>query len=74
MPTLIESGPARMLELATASGLVEPLRGYRVYVLGASPSGLTLKKWTALQMFWKMYFSAAGVQLVSYSVECDAGR
>jgi hypothetical protein len=69
MPTLIAMGPQRTLERARASGLTVPLYGYRVYVLGASPSGLTPQKWIALQRFWKLYFSAAGAELDAYSVE-----
>jgi hypothetical protein len=74
MPELIEMGPESMLERAKANGLLVPLNGYRVHVLGASPSGLSPQLWTILKRFWTIYFSAAGADLVSYSVDCTAER
>jgi hypothetical protein len=74
MPTLIEIGPERMLERAKANGLIVPLDGYKVYVYGASPSGLTPQAWAVIKKFWVMFFSAAGAELVSYSAESDPER
>jgi len=74
MPELIVIGPERMLERAKANGLLIPLRGYKVYVLGASPSGLTPQVWLAVKTFWTAYFRAAGAELASYSAECDVER
>jgi len=74
MATLISMGPGRMVERTKARGLLVPLYGYRVRVLGASTRGLTPQKWMLLQRLWKMYFSAAGAQLAAYSMECHAGR
>lgn len=39
MPALLPAGPEKMLERARANGLIVPLRGYKVHVLGASPAG-----------------------------------
>ncbi len=74
MPTLIEIGPARMLERAKTNGLLVPLNGYKIYVFGASPSGLTPEAWTTIKNFWIIYVSAAGAELVSYSAESDPQR
>jgi len=74
MPELIEVGPESMLERAKANGLLVPLNGYRVHVLGASPSGLSPQSWRILERLWTIYFSAAGADLLSYSVECDPER
>ena len=59
---VIETGPDRMMERSRDSGLLVPLNGYRVYIYGASPGGLTLQEWAILKRFWTMYFSAAGAQ------------
>jgi hypothetical protein len=56
------------LEWAT-SYLVVPLAGYRVHVLGASPSGMSTYAWNTIKAFWTLYFQAAGAELVSYSAE-----
>jgi hypothetical protein len=74
MPELIDMGPESMLERAKANSLLVPLNGYRVHVLGASPSGLSPQSWTILERFWTIYFSAAGADLRSYSVDCDVRR
>ncbi len=74
MPTLIALGPEQMLERAKANGLVVPMNGYKIYIYGASPSGLTPQVWVTIKKFWTMYFGAAGAELVSYSAECDAQR
>jgi len=70
----METGPERMLEQAKASALLVPLPGYKIYVFGASPSGLTPQAWLAIKNFWTMYFSVAGAELVSYSAESDSQR
>jgi hypothetical protein len=62
------------LECAKANGLLVPLNGYRVHVLGASPSGLSPRSWKILERFWTIYFSAAGADLLSYSVDSDVER
>ncbi len=74
MPALIEMGPERMLDRAKANGLIVPLKGYKVYVLGASPGGLTPQAWFRVRDFWTRYFLAAGAELVSYSTECTPQR
>ncbi len=74
MPDLLATGPEQMLERAKANGLLVPLNGYTVYVVGASPSGLTPKSWLVMKGFWTAYFSAAGAELVTYSAEPDAMR
>lgn len=63
-----------MVTQAKANGLVVPLRGYRVYVVGASPAGLTPEAWNTLRTFWTLYFREAGAELVSYSAETSAER
>jgi hypothetical protein len=74
MPELLEIGPDRMLDRAKADGLIVPLAGYKVYVYGASPSGITPKSWIMLKDFWIKYFTAAGAELVSYAAEADVRR
>lgn len=74
MPALIEMGPERMLDRAKANRLIVPLNGYKVYVLGASPGGLTPPQWFRVREFWTRYFLAAGAELVAYSTECNPQR
>ena len=74
MSTWLTLGPERMLERAKEKGLVVPLEGYRVYIYGASPSGLTPQEWTTLKKFWHLYFSTAGAELSGYSAESDVHR
>ena len=74
MPMLVGLGPEQMLERAKANGLVVPLKGYKVYVYGASPLGLTAQEWETIKRFWTMYFANAGAELVSYSPECNVDR
>jgi hypothetical protein len=74
MPKLITRGPERMLDRAKAIGLLVPLSGYKVYVYGATPNGLTPQAWNTIRIFWVMYFKAAGAELVTYSAECDVQR
>lgn len=71
MLALIEIGPERMLDRAKANGLIVPINGYKIYVLGASPIGLTPQTWSKVREFWTRYFLAAGAELVAYSVECN---
>jgi hypothetical protein len=74
MPTLLALGPEKMLERAKANGLVVPLNGYKIFVYGATPNGLTPQAWLIVRNFWAMYFQAAGADLVTYSAECDVQR
>ena len=74
MPALLAIGPERMLDRAKANRLIVPLHGYKVYVLGASPGGLTPQAWLTVREFWALYFSTARADLVLYSPECDARR
>jgi len=74
MPELLAMGSELMLQQAKANGLLVPLRGYRVYIYGASMTGLTPQTWAAVKKFWTGYFSAAGAELVAYSAECDSAR
>ena len=74
MPALISTGPQQMLERAKTNGLLIPLNGYKVYVYGASTSGVTPEIWVTLKKFWVLYFKAAGAELVAYSAECDLER
>jgi hypothetical protein len=74
MPSLIELGSQEMLERTKAEGLLVPLKGYRVHVVGATTTGLTPDGWETLHLFWMRYFAAAGAELVSYSPEVDGSR
>jgi len=74
MPSLTALGPEKILERAKTNGLVVPLRGYRIHVLGASPAGLSPQTWNTVRTFWTLYFREAGVDLFSYSPECQVGR
>jgi hypothetical protein len=74
MPALLPAGPEKMIERTKANGLMVPLAGYRVYVVGASPAGLSPQAWNALRTFWTLYFREAGAELVSYSAECSIER
>jgi hypothetical protein len=74
MPALSPAGPEKMIERTKANGLMVPLAGYRVYVTGASPAGLSPQTWNTLKTFWTLYFREAGAELVSYSAECSVGR
>jgi hypothetical protein len=74
MPTLLSLGPEQMLERAKTNGLIVPMNGYKVYVYGATPNGLSPQAWLAVKNFWTLYFQAAGAELVTYSPECDVQR
>ena len=74
MPALLPAGPEKMIKRAKANSLMVPLAGYRVYVMGASPAGLSPQTWNALKTFWALYFREAGAELVSYSAECTTER
>jgi hypothetical protein len=74
MPALLPSGPDRMLAIARSNGLIVPLHGYKVHVIGASPAGLSPQTWNSLKTFWTLYFREAGAELVSYSAECNVDR
>lgn len=69
MPELLELGPQKMVEQAKASGWVVPLKGYKIYVSGASTAGLSPQGWSSVKDFWTRYFAAAGADLVTYSPE-----
>lgn len=74
MPALLPSGPDRMLAMARSNGLIVPLHGYKVHVIGASPAGLSPQAWNSLKAFWTIYFREAGADLVTYSAECNVDR
>ena len=74
MPALLGMGPERMLERAKADGLLVPLKGYTIYIQGASSNGLSPQAWRTIKRFWELYFDAAGAHVASYSTECDVVR
>jgi hypothetical protein len=74
MPALLPGGPEKMIERVKANGLLVPLAGYGIYVIGASPVGLSPKAWNAVREFWTLYFRDAGAELASYSAECTTER
>ena len=45
-----------MLQFAKSNRLIVPLAGYTIYVMGASPAGLSPETWSALKTFWMIYF------------------
>lgn len=49
--------------------MIPDLTGIRVYCLGVSPCGKSLKYWQSLERFWKIYFQKAGAELVCFSIE-----
>lgn len=71
---MIAAGPHKVLESAKAKGLVAPLDGYRIFVYGASTSGMSPAAYQAIRTFWTLYFKAAGADLVRYSPEVPNGR
>ena len=74
MPALLPTGSDEMIAQAKRNGLIVPLRGYKVYVIGASPAGLSPEEWNAVRMFWTLYFRQTGAELVSYSAESGVER
>ena len=50
------------------------MNGYKIYISGASPSGLTPQAWNTAKNFWTAYFAAAEAELVTYSAECELRR
>jgi len=71
---MIAIGPEQMLVRARVNGLLMPMNGHKIYIYGASPSGLTPQGWIAIKRFWTMYFAAAGAELVSYSADRNSQR
>ena len=69
MPTVIATGPEKMLDQAKKNGLIVPLQGYKIHVVGASTHGLFAQAWSAIKTFWTQYWEAAGAELMSYSEE-----
>ena len=59
MRALLPVGPEKMMKRAKTNGLIVPLAGYKVYVIGASPAGLSTQIWNALRTFWMHYFREA---------------
>lgn len=59
---------------AKQNGLLVPLKGYKIHVVGASTRGSSPQAWNTVKKFWELYFRAARADLVSYSAECDVER
>jgi len=74
MPLLLSIGPEQMMERSKVNGLLVPMNGYKIYIYGATPSGLSPQAWLTVKNFWTLYFQAAGAELVTYSTECEAQR
>ena len=74
MPALMSGGVEKMIEFAKSNGLIADLKGYRIYVYGASTSGMTPRIWETVRAFWKAYFQEAGATLVVYSTESSSQR
>ena len=74
MPALLPSGSEGMLKRSQSNRLIVPLTGYRIHVLGASPSGMNPKSWNTTKEFWTLYFKATGAELVLYSAEARMDR
>jgi len=74
MPALMPLGADKMIDHAKQAGLLVPLKGYKIHVMGASTRGLSPQAWNTVKKFWELYFAASGAELVSYSVECNPAR
>ena len=74
MPKLLDLGAKQMLERAKSAILIAPVKGYRIYIYGASTAGLTAQTWVTLKEFWIGYLSVAEADLVVYSGESDIER
>jgi hypothetical protein len=72
MLALLATGPDKMLEQARANGLLVPLKGYKIHVLGASTRGLSPQGWNTTKAFWIGYFPEAGAELSEYSAESSS--
>ena len=66
-------GPTRLdpsvLARVEREGLIPPLPGVQVWVLGAHASGISDTHWLSLKTLWKAYFSRAGATLKAFSPE-----
>lgn len=67
MTKLIQSNSANVLKIATARGLVVPLKGYEIYACGASTIGSRAQDWVMIREFWRRYFWLGGAKLIVYS-------
>jgi transposase len=74
MPALLSLGADQMLQRAKEIGLVVPMNGYKIYIYGATPNGLTPQAWLTVKSFWTLYFQVAGAELVAYSAEFEVQR
>jgi hypothetical protein len=74
MPALLPSGPLVMLREVSAKGLLVPMRGYHIHVIGASVAGLTPQSWNTIHEFWRLYFKEAGAAALSYGAEPKSTR
>lgn len=74
MRALLPRGTEGMVTQAESTGLVVPLKGYRVHVLGASFQGLNADSWNVMKLFWSLYFRKAGAMLVTYTPDVTVTR
>lgn len=74
MSALVPTGPDKMLEQVKQNGLVAPLDGYRIHVLGASKSRLSPQARNGINTFWTVYWQAGGAEPKSYSEEGSTKR
>jgi hypothetical protein len=71
MPAMLALGPDKMIEQVKANGLLVPLKGYKIHIVGASMRGLTPQAWNTLKAFWTDYFHDSRAEIVTYSTEID---
>lgn len=74
MPALLPTGTEKLIEYVKANGLLVPLTGYTIRVVGASTAGMNPETWNAVKRFWTAYFRAAGADLLMYSSEVTIER
>jgi len=61
----------KAVQEAERIGLIPDLFGARIYCIGVSPCGKSLKYWQSLKNFWKKYFDKTGAELVCFSIDRD---
>ena len=74
MPGVLPSGSQSMIELARAKKLLLALPGYRIHVVGATTTGLTLSEWSTIREFWIESLRASGAASIEYSAEAAVQR
>ncbi len=61
------ASPRQLVVDVERQGLVPPLQGARVWVLGVHTIGVDERQWQSLRAFWTEYFRLAGATLVTFT-------